>query len=316
MTAPRPAARFAKVWQKRPVFAKHWQNPGTAPGKICQGLAKMPRFCQTLAKTAAGLCLVLAVLPAAAPAQLPPGPTVESLRDLEETRPSAATAAALLEGVRQSIPDVPLAMKAEIRVLDRYGKPLDTIRADALMNPRGAAGRHEIRYTLHDPEEAADIVMAPPAPVMTTPDGAPLPAPFAPIRGSEICWMELSFAFFWWGSPRLVGSETIPNRGLCHILEIPVPNPAPGTPWDRVRLWVHPGYRAVLRGEVWSGSTPLKRFDVLSVRRLRKIYMIGEMEVRNLQTDARSVLKITDLRLQSPEYTEEEKALFNAPLAW
>ena len=312
MTAPRPAPRFAKVWQKTPVFAKAWQNAGTAPGKICQGSAKTPRFCRTLAKSAAGIFLALSVLPAAA--QLPPGPTVASLRDLEESR--ASTAEALLDGVRQSIPGVPLAMKAEIRVLDPYGKPLDTIRADALMNPRGTAGQHEIRYTLHDPEEAANIVMAPPAPVMATPDDAPLPEPYAPIRGSEICWMELSFAFFWWPSPRLVGSETIPNRGLCHILEIPVPDPAPGTPWDRVRLWVHPGYRAVLRGEVWNGATPLKRFDVLSVRRLRKIYMIGEMEVRNLQTGARSVLKISDLRLQSPEYTEEEKALFNAPAVW
>ena len=46
-----PAAKFAKVRQKWPEFAKPWQNSGTPPRKICQGLAKNARICQTLAKS-------------------------------------------------------------------------------------------------------------------------------------------------------------------------------------------------------------------------------------------------------------------------
>ena len=52
MTPPpeiRPAARFANVWQNSPVFANAWQNRKTPRREICQSLAKLTRFCQTLA---------------------------------------------------------------------------------------------------------------------------------------------------------------------------------------------------------------------------------------------------------------------------
>ena len=55
------------------------------------------------------------------------------------------------------------------------------------------------------------------------PEAAPLPDLFGPIAGTEISWMELSFSFFWWPEPQIVGTEKVANRWECQIIEIACP---------------------------------------------------------------------------------------------
>jgi len=240
----------------------------------------------------------------------------------------------LMEEVRLSMPGVPLELDASIRVLDPNGRTLKVIRADALLIPQegGRTARYrlvdafgsvmeEMKVTLGSGE--TDFAFAKGDPL----EPAPTPDLFGRIEGSEMSWMDLSFSYFWWPNPRLVGSEKVANRWECQIIEIDCPpeyrsQADPDSPdgggrnWSHIRLWVVPAYHAVVRGEAWRGGAAVKRFDVNSVKKLRKVYMIGDMEVRNLETGARAKLKVGKMKMLSPEYTPEEMEQFNAPVEW
>ena len=237
-------------------------------------------------------------------------------------RAGDAEAEALMERVRLSMPAVPLELEAAIRVVDANGKILKTVRAGAVLTPK--TGGRTARYTLFDAfgsvleamtvelgDGRAEFAFAQGEP----PQAAPTPDLFGPIEGSEISWMELSFSFFWWPGPRIVGTEKVANRWECKVIEIDCP-PEYGEGWSRIRLWVAPAYNAVVRGEAWRGGKAAKRFEVKSVKKLRQIYMIGDMEVRNLETGARARLKVGKMKMLSPDYSPEELEEFNAPMKW
>jgi hypothetical protein len=234
-----------------------------------------------------------------------PSPPVSAVLATAEPAPSAA---AVLARVRASIPEVPLSMTARVTNLDPYGKPTGRIEARGELFPAAKGEPTTLRYTLLDPEETVSVRLLPGAP-----EAVPAVDWRERIRGSVATWGDLSFSFFYWDDPRIEGRETLPGRGACTILRLAAPE---GFEGDGARLWVHDGYGAVLRGEILSRGTPVKRYDVLSVRKLRQIYMIGEMEIVSLATKERSRLKVSDLDFASPEYTEEEKAQFNAPASW
>lgn len=232
------------------------------------------------------------------------------------------SAAGLMERVRMSMPDVPLELDAAIRVVDAHGKILQTVRAGAVLAPE-ADGR-TARYTLRDAfggilEEmtvrlgagGTSFAFAQGDP----PQAAPLPDLFGPIQGSEISWLELSFSYFWWPGPRITGTELVANRWECQVVEIPCPPEYPGG-WSHIRLWVAPAYNAVVRGEAWRAGRAVKRFEVKSVKKLRQVYMIGDLEVKNLETGARARLKIGRMKMLSPDYSPEELEEFNAPVEW
>lgn len=233
-----------------------------------------------------------------------------------------AVAEDLMARVRLSMPEVPLEMEAAIRVVDANGKGLKTVHAGAVLTP--VAGGRTARYTLFDAfggtlEEMTVALGDGPAEFTFTqgepPQAAPLPNLFGPVEGTEISWMELSFSFFWWPEPRIVGTEKVAKRWECQIIEIDCPKEY-GEGWSHIRLWVAPAYSAVVRGEAWRGGQAVKRFEVKSVKKLRQIYMIGDMEVKNLETGARARLKVGKMKMISPDYTPEEMEQFNAPIEW
>ena len=237
-------------------------------------------------------------------------------------RAGDAEAEALMERVRLSMPEVPLELEAVIRVVDPAGRGLTEVRAGALLTPKegGRAAVYTVRDAFGSVVEqmtvelgggGAEFAFAKGDP----PEAAPLPDLFGPIEGSEISWMELSFSYFWWPGPRIVGSEKVANRWECRIVEIDCPAGV-GEGWTRIRLWVAPAYHAVVRGEAWREGKAVKRFEVKSVKKLRQVYMIGDMEVKNLETGARARLKVGKMRMISPEYTPEEMDEFNAPMEW
>ncbi len=237
-------------------------------------------------------------------------------------RGADAVAEALMERVRLSMPEVPLELEASIRVVDANGKGLKTVRAGAVLTPK--KGGRTARYALFDAfggvleemtvalgDGRAEFSFARGDP----PQAAPLPDLFGPIEGCEISWMELSFSFFWWPDPKIVGIEKVANRWECQMVEIACP-PEYGEGWSHIRLWVAPAYDAVVRGEAWRGGKAVKRFEVKSVKKLRQVYMIGDMEVKNLETGARARLKVGKMKMVSPDYTPEELEEFNAPVEW
>lgn len=228
----------------------------------------------------------------------------------------------LMDRVRLSMPEVPLELSASIRVLDAEGRNLQSVRAAALLTPM--EGGRTARYTLLDAfgavlEEMTVVLGNGKADFSfkkgDPPQAAPLPDLFGPVEGTEMSWMDLSFSFFWWPNPRIVGSEKVANRWECKVIEIDCPADM-GAAWSSIRLWVAPAYGAVVRGEAWRGGQAVKRFEVKSVKKLRQIYMIGDMEVRNLETGARARLKVGRMKMISPEYTPEEMDEFNAPVEW
>ena len=224
--------------------------------------------------------------------------------------------------VRMSMPDVPLELEAAIQVVNANGKALKTVQAAAELKPRD--GGRTANYTLFDAfggilekmtvvlgGGAAEFAFAQGDP----PQAAPLPDLFGPVEGSEISWMELSFSYFWWPDPKIVGTEKVANRWDCDVIEIPCPAEYGGG-WSHIRLWVAPAYNAVVRGEAWRDGKAMKRFEVKSVKKLRQIYMIGDMEVKNLETGVRARLKVGKMTMVSPDSTPEELEEFNAPVKW
>lgn len=228
----------------------------------------------------------------------------------------------LMDRVRRSMPDVPLELEASLRVLDPSGKPLRTVTAGVLLTPR-EEGR-TARYTLFDAfgsvQEEMTVELGGGSAGFRFAQGDPpvaaeLPDLFAGIQGTGISWMELSFSFFWWPNPRLVGAERVANRWDCQIVEIDCPPEHVGG-WSQVRLWVAPAYSAVVRGEAWRDGRAIKRFDVQSVKKLRQVYMIGDLEVKDLVTGGRTRLKVGRMAMRSPDYSPEELGEFNAPVEW
>lgn len=251
--------------------------------------------------------LLLAAPPAAAPAADAPAPPL--------------TAESLMEAVRASMPGVPLDMQASIRALDPNGKPLSTTRARVRWTPRDS-GRI-VDYALLDDagntNELMSVVLSSAGSSFSYSSGdplapAPLPDLFAPVAASDISWTELSFAFFFWPNPRIVGRERVANRWDCCIVDVPRPPDFPA-PWSHVRLWVAPAYSAIVRGEIWQEGFPVKRFVVQSIRRLRKVYMIGDLEVTDLADSSRSLLKISRMEMFA-DLTPEELEELNAPVVW
>jgi len=228
----------------------------------------------------------------------------------------------LMEQVRSSMPGVPLELEASIRVLDANGRPRKSVRAEALLTPE--EGGRTARYRLLDgfgsilEEMTVELGEG-----RTTfsyargdpPQPAPLPDLFGPVAGTEMSWLDLSFSYFWWPNPRIVGTEKVAHRWECQVVEVDCPPEYPGG-WSHVRLWVVPAYHAVVRGEAWQEGRAVKRFEVNSVKKLRKVYMIGDLEVRNLETGARSRLKVGKMKMLAPDYSPEQWEQFNAPVEW
>ncbi|NLB65340.1 MAG: outer membrane lipoprotein-sorting protein [Lentisphaerae bacterium] len=251
---------------------------------------------------------------AALAALLAAGPATARDREAEE----------LMRRVQLAMPEVPLEMDAEIRVLDRKGRVKKSVSARVDWTPRD--GGRVARYVLLDAfggeSEEMTVELGTGGAGFSYARGYPLepaepPNLFEPIAETGISWMELSFSYFWWPGPRIVGAERVASRWDCQIIELDAPADYPGErPWSKIRLWVAPVYGAVMRGEVWQNGQALKRFEVQSVKKLRQVYMIGSMEVKNLETRQRTRLKVGRMKMVSPDYTEEELEELNAPITW
>lgn len=244
-----------------------------------------------------------------------------------------AAARRLMARVRSGVPSQPLGMEATIKALSAEGRTIGRMRAQVTYRPDTTdPSVREAVYAVLSPdgrEEAAVMSIRLPsgeggAPVFRyeCPPGtaAEVPDLFAPLEGTDLCWMELSFSFLFWARPRIVGTEVLRKRWTCQIVELEAPEGMAGAGgaagWDRLRLWVAPAYGAVVQGVALRGGEEVKRFEVESVTRVRHTYMVSDMLVRSVGKGTRSRLKIGGLELLAPEYTPEQRAVMDAPVAW
>jgi len=254
--------------------------------------------------------------------------TEEALR-AEIGSPQAA--ALLMARVRAGVPTQPLSMEASIRALSPAGKTVARLDASVRYRPDTVdPSSRTATYVLLDGAREATAkmdILLPSAPSVAPsfayeePLGTPTAMPdlYAPVGGTDLCWMELSFSFLFWASPRIVDVEVVRERWTCQVVELDAPaalaTDAPGA-WNRLRLWVAPAYGAVVQGVAYRDDKPLKRFEVESVTHVRRTYMVSDMLVRNLETGTRSRLKISGLELMAPEYTPEQLEQMEAPVVW
>ena len=245
---------------------------------------------------------------------------------------SPQAAAMLMARVRAGVPTQPLSMDASIRALSPAGKTVARLDASVEYRPDTVDPRSRTAtYVLLDDAQregtATMSILLPSAPSVAPsfsfqePPGTPaeLPDLYAPVGGTDLCWMELSFSFLFWASPRIVDVEVVRGRWTCQVVELDAPaalaTDAPGA-WNRLRLWVAPAYGAVVQGVAYRDDKPLKRFEVESVTHVRKTYMVSDMLVRNLETGTRSRLKISGLELLEPNYTPEQREWMETPVVW
>lgn len=233
-----------------------------------------------------------------------------------------AAAEALIGRVRAGVPGVPLTMDAEVTVLDRYGKKTGRWTAAAALRPeRDGSGKRLIYIVGGGQEGVPDGEME-----VWLPEGGgsaryswkgadgstEVPDLNAPLGGADVSWTELGFSFFWWENPRIVGVEKVKRRWSCQVLELDEPGGGGGV----LKLWVAPSWGAVVQGELWREGKAVKRFEVESVTKVRKVYMLSEMTIRNAATGGRSRLRISNLSMAAPEYSEEEWGAFEEPVRW
>lgn len=126
-------------------------------------------------------------------------------------------------------------------------------------------------------------------------DGSPLPPPSlsAQLYGTDISWLDLTFAYMWWEDATLVGSETYKGV-LCDIVESRPPAPIDGC--AAVRLWIDRKHGFLRQAEQFDENGARVRWLwVASVGKINGRWMIRNLEVKRPGTGIQTKLHIDDL---------------------
>lgn len=113
---------------------------------------------------------------------------------------------------------------------------------------------------------------------------------FAPFAGTDFWFVDLGMMFLNWPEQRWIGREIRRTRS-CNMLESRNPLPAPGA-YSRVVTWVDDDTQGIVRAEAYDAQNRLlKEFSPGSFARIGARYELREMEIRNDQTDSRTILE-------------------------
>lgn len=217
---------------------------------------------------------------------------------------------ALLELVRNSLPDVPMKLEAELRV---RGPRIDNEpvgRAELLMWFRDGVG--EARYIVRDwfgrEEEELTVVRAhgaPPQYLFRTGsplEEAPLPDLAGTIRGTDLTWGDLSLAYLWWPGARTVGQQSVRGR-RCYIVEVPAPE-AFFDALSHVRIWIDPTIGMLLRAQAFaSDGKPLRTLDARRFRKIDEMWMVSHLEILRHAGRQRTTMLVHSLTIDGLEQT-------------
>lgn len=133
---------------------------------------------------------------------------------------------------------------------------------------------------------------------LTDGDGNPMPAPSpsAQLYGTDISWLDLTFAYMWWDDATLLGSETYKGV-LCDIVEVRPPEAIDGC--SAVRLWIDRKHGFLRQAEQFDENGERVRWLwVASVGKINNRWMIRNLEVKRPGTGVQTKLHIDDLDQQ------------------
>jgi len=247
----------------------------------------------------AGPLLALLLLAAAAAAQ----EAVPALPAAAET--GLPDAQALLDDVIAAIPDVPLKAVAQLQSKDRDGGLERVLNVEMELDWRGPEGfaQYTLRDAFGENLEGLRIIRQPGGGsscrhfsgrtlVADTPSDL-----YQAIPGMDFSWIDLSFAFLWWPGGKTAGAEAVKGR-VCYTVDLPAP--ADGlTRYRGVRLWIDPKTHLLMRA-VANGpdGAPLRQVEVRSLKKIRELWVVKDLEARTLATGHRTVLRVRDVEAQ------------------
>jgi len=114
-----------------------------------------------------------------------------------------------------------------------------------------------------------------------------------PFAGSDFWLADLGLDFLHWPEQRIDRSTRLTMRKgrSCRVLESV--NPEPGAAgYTRVRSWVDLKTGGIIIAEAYDhNNRPLKEFEIGGFTKVNERWALKNMEIRNLQSDTRTVLE-------------------------
>ena len=113
------------------------------------------------------------------------------------------------------------------------------------------------------------------------------------FAGSDFWMADLGLEFLHWPQQRVLKKEM--KRGQsCDVLESIDPHPAPGG-YARVLSWIgsnHPDETVLVHADAFDQKgNLLKQFDPKKLQKIQGAYQLESMEMRNAQTDSRTLIE-------------------------
>lgn len=209
----------------------------------------------------------------------------------------------LLSEVRRALPTMPLAIEAVLQSRSRDGTLLQTYLASITIewappNPRA-------EYIIQDAfgQELHKLVVERDASGQAHYDyatGSPLKKATLPdlhegIENTDISWNDLMLSFLWWDQGETKGVEKIKGR-LCYIIDLPVQGTS-SEKYAGVRLWVDPKVHVMMRAATFdSQNEEIRRLDIKSLKKIEEIWVIKDVEVKNLIEKTKTRLRVREVR--------------------
>lgn len=220
--------------------------------------------------------------------------------DARDTSPEEEAGRALAAELREQRPAASATNQARLKLRDGRGRrtslpvAIVTRVQDQDWSVSYTAGppsqsRLDTLTILHRPdappvyELAATRPAEPASPVRISAGNA-----FIPFAGSEFWLADLGREFLHWPSQRLLRREPHSGR-MCGVLE----SLNPGTNgYARVLSWIDAEYRGLLGAEAYDANGSLvKRFATGSIVRQGESYLLKDIKIRDMRTDALTELE-------------------------
>ena len=110
------------------------------------------------------------------------------------------------------------------------------------------------------------------------------------FAGSDFLAIDLGLEFLHWPQQRVLKKEMRRSQ-FCDVLQSSNPNVSPNA-YKRVLAWIDPDNGGIVHAEAYDErNDSFKKFDPTELKKVNGQYQLEEMEIRNLKTSSRTVVK-------------------------